>query len=272
MRFLIVYILLAKLITPQLLSPFKAAFAKPLPGLRPPGGGPASELHGVPLGTAEHNILMGDCRSLKGTLGGLYLWLSQRQQHQELLGKRVPSTKMPSWRMWPSWEVLQQRCPGLQMWPGFLGRSLKRPRPQSARSPPRLLASGPGSENCCLPKDPAPRLAVWSDCLGTPKRPMFCFPPTLSLTRTAGRRIYSSHTKYPHTKLLLLRHLLLPLKKLLSLTESPGAPFSTWFASEAMTHLKIGLLKQQGWESLTSLERGNGCFVINRKVFPPCCL
>lgn len=179
---------------------------------------------------------------------------------------------MPSWRTWPLWEGLQQRRPGLQMLPGFLGRSLKRPRPQSARSPLRLLASGPGSENCCLPKDPASRLAVRSDCLGTPKRPVFCFPPTLSLARTAGRWIYSSRTKYPHTELLLLRHLLLPLKKLLSLTESPGVPFSTWFASETMTHLKISLLKQQGRESFTSLERGSGCFVINRKVLPRCCL
>lgn len=71
--FIIVHILLAKLIKPQLFSPFKAAFAKPLLGLRPPGGGPASELHRVPLGTAEHNILMGNYKSLKGTPGVLYL-------------------------------------------------------------------------------------------------------------------------------------------------------------------------------------------------------
>lgn len=74
-----------------------------------------------------------------------------------------------------------------------------------------LVALGPGSETLhIIPKDPAATHAVVS--LGTPERPICCFPPTLSLARTVGRQIYSAPKKYPLTELFLLRHLLLPLK------------------------------------------------------------
>lgn len=105
---------------------------------------------------------------------------------------------------------------GLQTLPRPLGRSLRRFHRPSSRPPFLLWAPALEVKAAESLKTQHPPAAVWWDCLGTPQRLMFCFPPTLSLARTAGSRIYFSRMKYPHTELFFLRHLLLPLKKYLA--------------------------------------------------------
>lgn len=174
-----------------------------------------------------------------------------------------------------AWQGLQWSCSGLQMLTWFSQASCQTALPFSSVPTFFSLALGlryrKWSESSCLPKDSSSPLGVCGKTgLGTPKRSVFCFTPTLDLARTAEKWIYYSHTKQPHTQLFLPRHLLLPLKNYLVRQSCLITWFSIWFASETMTHLKTSLLKRQGQEeSFTWLGRGETLCGQLADSFPP---
>lgn len=158
-----VYTSPTKGIKPGLFSPFKAAFDKGPVGRRPPEGGPGSELQGAGGTGVTEDVLLGE---------------SLPRRHRPCFSRAVSA---PAHRGSPHHVTRASRHQkALEVASGGI--------PDAALVLWGLLVNRTGS--CCLPRAPAPHSQGGETGLGTPKRPVFCFTPTLDLARTAGRWIY----------------------------------------------------------------------------------